>query len=387
MAQFIVLVDDEEGILKALRRELDTWARDRGLEIRTFSSGEDTLKFLARNHLDVVMVISDQRMPGIKGHELLAQCNQRYPAVQLLMLTGYTDIQDITRAIRSGITSFILKPWEHDDLLYEVTKAYNLFETRERNRRYLKLIRNELSLAALLRKEVSRPGDYEYNWCRVGSHYNVSPEQTARGVDLIQHVPIGEDRLLILAAHIDSDGVRGSMIGGAALVRVFSTAVARTPVDRSDLSVLHEELTAVLKSVEKEMPAVMIRYALGMLARTDATLQYTGNGYPPWVLLQGEDIVEIETEDCPGSGLKTQQVRTGDMMAIASPGALASIKTATGSADANGVDRQRVLAHLLRETDPGFGPCERAKGVLDRGDLPDEPTDVSLMVLEVGDLG
>ncbi len=377
MDQYIVLVDDEEGILKALKRELADWARPREVGIVTFTSGEEALRFLGQNHLDVVMVISDQRMPGLKGYELLDHCNQRYPGIILLMLTGYTDIQDITRAIRSGITSFILKPWEHDDLIYEVTKAYNLYETRVRNRRYLKLIKNEISLAAAMREQVAQGGDYDYRWCRVGTYFDAAAEQTQRGVDTFQHMPLGQDRLLLLAVHADTDGVRGSMVAGALLLKLFA-AVHKTGADGPpELSTLFGELTGVLSVIERELPTVFMRYTLALVERENGAIQFTGFGYPPWLVIREGESREIDPfENAPGE-IQSDRLHPGDLIAIASPGVIAA-----GEGVAGPSVMERVERHLRSNRDePSLS--RRAEVVLQGTGAPAEPTDLTLMLVEI----
>jgi len=371
MGRFVVLVDDEEGILKVLQRELKSWAGDRELEIRSFTRGEDALKFLAENHLDVILVISDQRMPGVKGHELLATCSQRYPGILLLMLTGYADVQDITKAIRSGITSFILKPWDHDDLIYEITKAYNLYELRVRNRRYLQLIKNELSLAAILRETVARDGDYDYGWCGVGYRQRVSPEQNLSGVDVMQHIPVGPDHLMLFSCRIDSDGVRGSMVGGAILLRIFSIMLERTDC-------------SIVGVIEREIPTVIVRYTLAVLRRRELTIEYTGNGYAPWLVVRGGEYGEITVEENGMGRVATSRVGNSDTIVIASPGVLEKM---TDPAETNTV---RTLARRVREAGDRESLAARVDYVLDLVQShqdQDQPMDLALMIVRVNEEG
>jgi phosphoserine phosphatase RsbU/P len=384
MGRFVVLVDDEEGILKVLQRELKSWAGDRELEIRSFTRGEDALKFLAENHLDVILVISDQRMPGVKGHELLATCSQRYPGILLLMLTGYADVQDITKAIRSGITSFILKPWDHDDLIYEITKAYNLYELRVRNRRYLQLIKNELSLAAILRETVARDGDYDYGWCGVGYRQRVSPEQNLSGVDVMQHIPVGPDHLMLFSCRIDSDGVRGSMVGGAILLRIFSIMLERTDCSDYDIASLSAEIGAIVGVIEREIPTVIVRYTLAVLRRRELTIEYTGNGYAPWLVVRGGEYGEITVEENGMGRVATSRVGNSDTIVIASPGVLEKM---TDPAETNTV---RTLARRVREAGDRESLAARVDYVLDLVQShqdQDQPMDLALMIVRVNEEG
>lgn len=108
----LLLVDDEENILSALQR---IFRGDETLEIITASSAQDALQKIANVSVDVV--ISDQRMPGMRGAELLQEIKARYPDSIRFLLSGYADIEAIISAINEGdIYRFIKKPWDNVEL-------------------------------------------------------------------------------------------------------------------------------------------------------------------------------------------------------------------------------------------------------------------------------
>ena len=109
----LLLVDDEENILAAMRRVL----RREGYRILTAGSGQEGLELLAANPVDVI--VSDQRMPNMSGVEFLRQARAMYPETVRIVLSGYTELQSITDAINEGaIYKFLTKPWE-DELIRE----------------------------------------------------------------------------------------------------------------------------------------------------------------------------------------------------------------------------------------------------------------------------
>jgi response regulator RpfG family c-di-GMP phosphodiesterase len=100
-------VDDEPSILNALRRTL----RSSGYQILTAASAEAALDFMA--HYPVGVIVSDNRMPGVTGLELLRQVKARYPQTVRVMLSGYADLEALSTAVNAGeIFRFISKPWE-----------------------------------------------------------------------------------------------------------------------------------------------------------------------------------------------------------------------------------------------------------------------------------
>lgn len=126
----ILLVDDEANVLNSLRRLL----RPGGYEIHTAESGEAALAQLANLQAD--LVVSDMRMPGMNGAELLAQVRSRWPATMRILLTGYSDITSAVSAINDGgIFRYVSKPWDDTELQSIITQALEIAGLqREKNR-------------------------------------------------------------------------------------------------------------------------------------------------------------------------------------------------------------------------------------------------------------
>jgi len=117
----ILIVDDEESILKSITRTLV----DENYRILTAQSGEEALSKL-KNH-DVHLVISDQRMPGMTGLELLKKVKIDYPQTLTIILTAYADIEVAINAINeAGVYKFIPKPWNEADLRVTIKRALEL---------------------------------------------------------------------------------------------------------------------------------------------------------------------------------------------------------------------------------------------------------------------
>ena len=115
----LLLVDDEENILRSLRRVL----RRGDWQIETAADGEAGLRIFERFQPGVV--ISDFRMPGMNGVDFLARVKEMAPHVQRIMLTGQADQQAIEEAInRSEVFRFISKPWNDSQLLLTVKSAF-----------------------------------------------------------------------------------------------------------------------------------------------------------------------------------------------------------------------------------------------------------------------
>ncbi len=108
----ILCVDDEPHVAAALRRLL----RGAGHAVRVAGSGAEALSMLEAGAADIV--VSDMRMPGMDGAQLLSQVRERWPGVARILLTGYADLQSTIAAINAAhVHRYLTKPWDDGELL------------------------------------------------------------------------------------------------------------------------------------------------------------------------------------------------------------------------------------------------------------------------------
>jgi len=123
----ILVVDDEPLSLDTLARTLDE-----EFEVRTATNTVDAERILDEDWIQVV--ISDQRMPEMTGVEFLARVRERWPDLARIIISGYTDAEDIIDGInRGGIHQYITKPWHPDNLLLIVRNACRLVQLQREN--------------------------------------------------------------------------------------------------------------------------------------------------------------------------------------------------------------------------------------------------------------
>jgi class 3 adenylate cyclase len=125
----VLIVDDEPRVLDSLEALL---AMDYAV-VRA-ERGEEALRRLAEH--PVAVIISDQRMPGMLGTELLARCLEVAPDTVRILLTAFTDVDALMESINAAsIYHFLLKPWEPKELLHTVRRGverHRLVRERER---------------------------------------------------------------------------------------------------------------------------------------------------------------------------------------------------------------------------------------------------------------
>jgi response regulator RpfG family c-di-GMP phosphodiesterase len=135
----VLLVDDEENILRALQRLL----MDEEFEVLTATSGEEGLAQL-REAENVGLIISDQRMPGMNGAEFLSRSRELAPDAMRILLTGYSDISATIEAINiGGAYHYISKPWDDAELVGTVRDAVDQYARAAEKRRLNEIIKQQ----------------------------------------------------------------------------------------------------------------------------------------------------------------------------------------------------------------------------------------------------
>jgi putative nucleotidyltransferase with HDIG domain len=134
-----MIVDDEPANLRLLER---LFRRD--YQVLTAASGREALSLLDQH--DVALLITDQRMPGMTGIELLQRTSEFRPHMVRMILTGYTDIGALVDAINCGqVYKYVTKPWNNDELRLTVERAIEHYETNK-SRHELELANKRLSI-------------------------------------------------------------------------------------------------------------------------------------------------------------------------------------------------------------------------------------------------
>ena len=124
-----LFVDDEPGVLAALRRIFV----DENYRIFTARSANEALEILEKEKIQ--LVVSDHRMPGMTGAELLRKVKDLHPETIRIMLTGYADVQSIMGAVNEGaVYKFITKPWNDEELRLTVSLALQQYLLIQENK-------------------------------------------------------------------------------------------------------------------------------------------------------------------------------------------------------------------------------------------------------------
>jgi thioredoxin reductase (NADPH) len=184
----LLVVDDDAQVLAAVRRDLRSRYRQTYTVISA-SSGEEavaTIKELKARGDSLAIVISDQRMPGLQGTDVLAQARDAYPLARRVMLTAYSDIDAAIKAINvAHLDHYLSKPWDPpeeclfpvvDDLLDAWQAAYLPEE------KGLRLVGHQWSPRSHVIKQFLAGNLIPYRWLDVARHPDAGSLLDAAGI-------------------------------------------------------------------------------------------------------------------------------------------------------------------------------------------------------------
>jgi signal transduction histidine kinase len=150
----LLIVDDEPEVLSSLRSLFR-----REFKVLTAERADQALDIL-RLGTEVHVVITDQRMPGMTGTELLSKVREEFPDVIRLMMTGYSDVNSVVNAVNEGnVYRYIGKPWDPEELTAVIRHAFDQHRLIGERRRLLK----ELEEANRLKASFITLASHEFN--------------------------------------------------------------------------------------------------------------------------------------------------------------------------------------------------------------------------------
>jgi len=115
----ILLVDDEEDIRITMRAVL----KRAGYQVTAVSNGEAALQ--AEREHGFPVLITDLRMPGMSGDELIARFREEFPAVAIMVMTGYGSVDHAVEMLKNGIDDYLTKPVNHDELAFRLDRIFD----------------------------------------------------------------------------------------------------------------------------------------------------------------------------------------------------------------------------------------------------------------------
>ncbi len=132
MKRRILIVEDDQIFLRPLQRTLEV----EGYEVMVVTSGEDAIDLLKND--DVDLVLTDKRLPGMDGVDLVRRLKADHPDQAVVVMTAYGTIESAVDAVRLGAANYLVKPFETDEVLMVVRHAIEFQELRSASRATLR---------------------------------------------------------------------------------------------------------------------------------------------------------------------------------------------------------------------------------------------------------
>jgi two-component system NtrC family response regulator len=142
----ILIVDDEKNYPPILSAVLE----DEGFEPLTAYSGREALEILEDS--DVDLVLTDMKMPGMDGIELLERIKKKDPELPVIMMTAHGTIEKAVEAMQKGAYSYLLKPFDNEQLILYVNKANAMFRVVKENRHLRSAVETRYSFGNIIGK-------------------------------------------------------------------------------------------------------------------------------------------------------------------------------------------------------------------------------------------
>lgn len=279
MKRRILVVDDDPGMLRAVKRILD----ERHETVCT-SSPEEAPSLLRSHRPD--LAILDIRMPELDGFELMARLKQVRPDLDVILMTGSADEADekLLRSIRERAFYFIRKPFDREVLSTLVERCLELRRLTTENRQHLARLESVLRAArafqsSLLPEQEASLGPVELAACYV-------PAEQLCG-DFYDFESCGDDRVAFIVADVSGHGAAAAMLTG-----VVKSAFHASDRDRFEPAAVVRRIWSGIRPFSLNR---FVSLVCGRIDPREGTLEYVNAGHPAPFLWQGRRLVRLES--------------------------------------------------------------------------------------------
>jgi len=346
----LLIVDDEATIVESLRLLLAPWAESNQLEILAAHSASEAQTVLARADAGVCILLSDVRMPGGSGTDLVMSVKAEHPEVICMLVTGMSEPREMAKAIKAGVFSYILKPWDFDQLRRELDRALDLFRLRERDRTHQQRVEEELRWAAELQRALFAGRLPTVASVSLSACYRPMPEFGCGG-DYCDAIAHADGSLTLLVGDVAGHGVRAALVASflKALVgsMIHDTARAGSPLA---LGTLLGSLNERICSSLPDSLGVLVSLAAVTIDPARREMAVASAGHPPPLFFSGGSARFLHSDSLPlGAGKESTftpslyRLKEGDLLVLYTDGLVEVRGSSIETGGARLVDVARTL--------------------------------------------
>lgn len=291
----ILVVDDEVDVETLIMQKFRRKIHKKEWEFTFSRNGEEALEVLRENHSVIDIVLSDINMPKMDGLTLLQKIGEEGFDLRTIVVSAYSDIDNIRTAMNNGAFDFITKPINFQDMEHTIHRSYkSLNEMREaiRSRDDLLVLKKELNLAHKIQQSILPQEFVLHSSCDI--HAFMTPAKEIGG-DFYDFFPLDSDKVAFLVADVSGKGVPSALFAMAnqALIRGISSGLCTSTGEL--LSKIN------VKCCKNNENCMFVTLFLAILDAKNGKLTYTNAGHTPPVVVDANGSCRLLplTEDVP----------------------------------------------------------------------------------------
>jgi sigma-B regulation protein RsbU (phosphoserine phosphatase) len=288
----ILVVDDEVENLKSLRRELQSWLAQRHVGVDLCGSAEDALDMMSRT--EYAVLLTDNRMPGMNGTDLVKRVGHEYPRTVSIMLTGYTEKHDIEGALSSGIFAFLIKPWDREALRGEIEKAIQVHYTRARRLENSRRMNQELQLAVEFQNRLLRISEPEMKGDVTASYVQHPAGKVGVIGDYLDIKRLDDATYLLLIGDVSGHGLRTTFVSAMLKAVLTPEYLARSQGNQFSPGEFLAWLNHRVLEFTEHLPDLFVAFSASVVDTKRRTVTTASAGNPLPLLQKGNLIQPVE---------------------------------------------------------------------------------------------
>jgi len=288
----ILLVDDEQSILNSEIRVLRKWQKEHNIEILTASSGNTALEIIRKEIDNLALIVSDEKMPGLQGSELLIQIHKDYPDLLSIILTGYSSFDSVLEAIKAGVHSYLIKPIENELFVNEIEKVLALYKLKEENKQYNQRISNELKWASELQKKLLHVHLPSNDKIRFDLIYQPVKEMGCGG-DFYDILTLSTDKYLFFIGDVAGHGIKAALITTIIKQIIRGELMNELDLENSTTDMILTALNRLFYQNFSDENNIMVTFSVQLINCETNTLTFSNGGHLPFFRLRNNKATKI----------------------------------------------------------------------------------------------
>ncbi len=324
----VLVVDDEKAIAWALEESLT----DAGYEAESVGSAEEALDLFKEKPFQVVL--TDMKMPGMSGIELLGRVKEIKPETQVIIITAYGSFDSAVEAVRLGAFDYLQKPFNVENVKRMVAKA---IRADEESAEEIVEENQDTKLKPLNIQEHILPSG-ESLLGSLSIDVKTVPKE-GLGADFYDYFKIGENKILVTVGDVGEKGVNGS------LVMIMVKSLIRSEASHCDDP--SEILTRVNKHLHDQgITGIPITIFLGIMDTKESIFRFVNAGHEKPLFFSDVNILrtDVVSENSPFIGLfenpqfqpVTVKCEQGDLILLFTDGVIRLVESKFGKKDPYG---------------------------------------------------